>query len=1181
MAQTIKLKRSATAGAIPSTSDLALGEIAINTADGAVYIKKGNDDIVAVHDNDILHIDTSNSRVGIGTTSPSAKLHVFTAGHFKVDTGSSPIVEIANNSATSSTSGTATLKFTQANTQAGGKIVSGRDGDYSNGSTRQTHMAFYTATTASDTEKMRITATGNVGIGESSPDGKLHIKGGTASGDLSHILFENTQGNKVFSIGGGANGITNDNLHIRNVTDNTVLMSIMQGGNVGINTTSPQQKLHVEGEVRADRFRVDGTGSILKKQVDSWTSGVQIHDILYNGWTSSTGDYTYVKAAGNGAAGHGILQVGDLGTWIGQTDLEIGALADSNTAPIDNVFAFFRGDTSYIKGNLAIGNTNPSAKLDIRMDSGYAFRAENGSGQYFRIAAGGATEVAGLITANAGVKVPDSQEVNLGTASDVRLLHNGTDSHILNNTGDLYISNNADDKDVIFRSDDGSGGMANYLTIDGNAGLTKFNKNTKHLDNIKATFGDSGDLEIYHDGSNSIINDNGTGTIRIQTGGSNQWEFNGVNFKGNDGRKIILGDSSDLQIYHNGSDSYIQDTGTGVLAILSNETRIQNSAGTENCAKFTENGAVTLFYDNNPRLATSSTGTDFTGNVTVNVNSASTSYGNHDAALRIDNTNATANNWASLVFDSNNGASADISAKYTDHTNNYADLYFSNRGSGGYTTKMIILQSGNVGINTTNPSEKLQVDGNIALNGELKLVTAIRHANSGAQVIDNDNDTYFIINDPEGSNRIKIGDSGDRTTTIRNNTLRFESADGSLGMMMDSNRNFIVGATSYAGNSSSVTGSGLSDGYMWASRSSNEAAIFNRLSTDGEVVLIRKNGSDVGEIGTYNSDLHIGTGDTGIGFNNASRSIVPMDPSTPDFAGSLISLGTSSVKFKDLHLSGTANVDTIASTGSMTLDVGGNLTIDVDGTTIVLNDGGLNWGQMFSTGAGAFNIYSPQSNQDILFRGNDGGSNIIALTLDMSNAGKATFNSDVVVGGDLTVQGTTTTLNTATLDVEDKNITLNYGSGDTSASANGAGITIQDAVDASNDATILWNSSSDGFEFSHDVNIAGMVTATGNNHTFYSGAGSSTASFGRNQHERLQIYVQDSTVTLTADQDSDGNGQHDFVLDRTFDGTGANNFRIRKGGKEQLVINSSGHLISGYYQCGSNTVCRISCIFRW
>jgi hypothetical protein len=90
----------------------------------------------------------------------------------------------------------------------------------------------------------------------------------------------------------------------------------------------------------------------------------------------------------------------------------------------------------------------------------------------------------------------------------------------------------------------------------------------------------------------------------------------------------------------------------------------------------------------------------------------------------------------------------------------------------------------------------------------------------------------------------------------------------------------------------------------------------------------------------------------------------------------------------------------------------------------------------------------------------------------MSEGGTATFNNGVVVGGDLTVQGTTTTLNTATLDVEDKNITLNAGSGDTSGSANGAGITIQDAVDASNDATILWDASNAKFDFSHPVNIS-------------------------------------------------------------------------------------------------------------
>lgn len=81
----------------------------------------------------------------------------------------------------------------------------------------------------------------------------------------------------------------------------------------------------------------------------------------------------------------------------------------------------------------------------------------------------------------------------------------------------------------------------------------------------------------------------------------------------------------------------------------------------------------------------------------------------------------------------------------------------------------------------------------------------------------------------------------------------------------------------------------------------------------------------------------------------------------------------------------------------------------------------------------------------------------------------ATFTGGVTIGGDLTVQGTTTTIDTANLNVEDKNITLNYSTGDSSGSANGAGITIQDAVNSTTDATILWNTANAEFDFSHTI----------------------------------------------------------------------------------------------------------------
>ena len=87
---------------------------------------------------------------------------------------------------------------------------------------------------------------------------------------------------------------------------------------------------------------------------------------------------------------------------------------------------------------------------------------------------------------------------------------------------------------------------------------------------------------------------------------------------------------------------------------------------------------------------------------------------------------------------------------------------------------------------------------------------------------------------------------------------------------------------------------------------------------------------------------------------------------------------------------------------------------------------------------------------------------------------------NIVISGDLTVEGTSVTLNTTDLNVEDKNITLNYhASNDTSASAGGAGITIQDAVDASNDASILWDATNDEFDFSHTVNVPGNIAVSG------------------------------------------------------------------------------------------------------
>jgi hypothetical protein len=83
-----------------------------------------------------------------------------------------------------------------------------------------------------------------------------------------------------------------------------------------------------------------------------------------------------------------------------------------------------------------------------------------------------------------------------------------------------------------------------------------------------------------------------------------------------DNRKAIFGAGSDLKLYHTGSHSYIDENGTGNLYIGSNNgagVYIQGSG--ETLASFVDDGAVTLNYDNTARLATTSTGIDVTGDV--------------------------------------------------------------------------------------------------------------------------------------------------------------------------------------------------------------------------------------------------------------------------------------------------------------------------------------------------------------------------------------------------------------------------------------------------------------------------------------------------------------------------------------------------------------------------------------
>tara|TARA_B100000963_G_scaffold166007_2_gene144163 strand:+ start:856 stop:3282 length:2427 start_codon:yes stop_codon:yes gene_type:complete len=176
-------------------------------------------------------------------------------------------------------------------------------------------------------------------------------------------------------------------------------------------------------------------------------------------------------------------------------------------------------------------------------------------------------------------------------------------------------------------------------------------------DNRKIKLGNDSDAEIFHNASNTIINDKGTGDILLQVAGTTHFQTNATGVQVPDNKKLQLGTSNDLEIFHEstGNHSVIRESGTGSLFIDATNIHLRSSQsdGFEALATFAANGSVDLYHNNVKKFETTADGVTVTGNVSVSGDIIKTTAGtsNFAAGVNAGNSIASGGNYNVVLGD--------------------------------------------------------------------------------------------------------------------------------------------------------------------------------------------------------------------------------------------------------------------------------------------------------------------------------------------------------------------------------------------------------------------------------------------------------------------------------------------------------------------------------------------------
>ena len=617
-------------------------------------------------------LSNAASRLGIGTTSPGANLDV---------AGAAPVIRITN---TTDPLGNGTVGsfefFTKDSSTGATRTVSSIVCDNNAGSSvPEGELVFKTSLGGGGspvaTEKMRIDSSGNVGIGTASPDSKLHVElnsSGATPISQQQLILENNTATGIailtpsttsgYLFFGDNNDAQRGYIVYSHPTDEMKFkvagserMIINSSGNVGIGTTGPTFKLHVNSTDASDNV-------------------AYIH---HNNAAQSSGDVLKVRSDAGDNAGSALLNVAN------------------NT-----------GSALYVRGdrNVGIGTASPAQDLTLYRSSGdtnFLISSNNGASQIFF----GDTE-----SDNIGKIDYDHSDNSLNFAV------NAAERMRITSSGNVGIGTTSPQTNLEVTSATGAKlrlGTSDTVVLDGDTigRLEFFSADANNTNSGLGAF-----IDLVADGDQGNFNPNAD--LRFATSyASAQPATTRMTIKGNG--NVGIGTTSPVEKlevlgYIKSSVGFKANTYTSLLE-SSNDTVISNSAYYN--MLFKTNNAERMRITNAGYVGIGTTSPDTFLNLEGVKNRSIITLG----STTNDSGWAVGDKIGGIDFYSADGSGAGSGVKGS------ISYIASTAGSGGVTAmifsaassvsnnleRMRIDTSGNVGIGTTTPSEKLEVNGNV------------------------------------------------------------------------------------------------------------------------------------------------------------------------------------------------------------------------------------------------------------------------------------------------------------------------------------------------------------------------------------------------------------------------------------------------------------------------------------